>query len=262
MACEIKSPAEALDYSRKPIIYQLEKLHVRQLEFDLYADPAGGLFSKPIAYDPDRKDASPAESDPNANGVLDQPGFKVLHSPDFDYRTTAPTLVDALHQVRSFSKIHPDHVPILILIELKHKVVGPSLIQTIRFDEKLLDEVDAEIRSVFRDDEMLIPDHIRGDHHTLRDALNDSGWPTLDECRGRVWFALDNTGIERTLYLSNHPKLQNRVMFVSSPKGDPNAAFIKDQQSSESIRPDRRRSRIRPDRANAGRYSHASSETK
>lgn len=222
-----QASAEALDYSRKPIRYQLEELRIRQLELDIYADPLGGLFSEPLAYDPKRKNAVGTEANPNVDGVLDLPGFKILHSPDFDYRTTTPTLLHALRQVHTFSKRNPAHIPILVLIELKHEVVGPSLIQTIEFDEKLLDQVDAEIRSVFRDEDMLIPDHVRGNHATLRDAMKESGWPPLSECRGRVWFALDNTGIQRTLYLSGHHKLQDRVMFVSSPKDHPTAAFIK-----------------------------------
>ncbi|KAA1258822.1 hypothetical protein LF1_13460 [Rubripirellula obstinata] len=219
-----KKSAEALDYSHKPIHYQLAEIGIRQLEFDIYADPDGGLFANPVAYQPNRNSQI---ADPNAGGILEKPGFKILHSPDFDYRTNNATLVGALRQVHQFSKRNPNHVPILVLLELKHKVVGPSFLKTIRFDETLLDQVDAEIRSVFGENEMLTPDLVRGAYATLRDAVKKQGWPTLEECRGRVWFALDNTAVERTMYLSGHENLQDRVMFVSSPIDHPTAAFVK-----------------------------------
>ena len=39
--------------------------------------------------------------DPDASGVLRQPGLKILHVPDIDFRTTAPTFVNALKQIRT-----------------------------------------------------------------------------------------------------------------------------------------------------------------
>ena len=37
--------AESIAYSHKPMTEQLERLGIRQLEWDLYADPKGGLFA-------------------------------------------------------------------------------------------------------------------------------------------------------------------------------------------------------------------------
>jgi hypothetical protein len=227
VAFRSQASAQALDYSHQPISYQLDELKIRQLEFDIYADPDGSLYSNPIGFRSDRIENGLRESHPNEGGVLDQPGFKILHSPDFDYRTTTATLSDALTQVRRWSKKNPTHVPILILIELKADVVGPAIVRPVPFESKVIDQVDASIRAIFPDCEMILPDDLRGDFTTLREAVVQSGWPQLDQCRGKVWFALDNTGVERDLYLSGHPNLENRVMFVSSSIDQPTAAFVK-----------------------------------
>ncbi|MCM2373361.1 phosphatidylinositol-specific phospholipase C1-like protein [Aporhodopirellula aestuarii] len=226
---KITSPAsaEALDYSHRPIAEQLGDLKMRQLELDIYADPKGGLYSNPIGHAslPDNDES--ARLHPNAEGAMDLPGMKVLHSPGFDYRSTVPTFVAALKQIHNWSQRHPTHVPILVLVELKDSVVGPALVKPVPYDEKLLDDVDVEIRSVFEDGDLILPDQIRGTHQTLRDAVIDEGWPRLDECRGRVWFALDNEGQLRERYLAGHPSLRGRVMFVSVDPNHEAAAFRK-----------------------------------
>lgn len=222
-----RQSAEALDYSHRPLAEQFEHLRVRQVELDLYADPSGGLYSNPIAYRKTAGGDSDRERDPNQDGVLDQPGLKILHSPDFDYRTTVPTFVTALREIKQWSSENPTHVPILILIELKETAVGPVRVTPVRFDADRLDEVDQEIRSVFSDDEIIIPDQVRGGHRSLRNAIQNQGWPKLNECLGRVWFALDNEGHLRDLYLADHPSLKGRMMFVSVGMDQPASAFLK-----------------------------------
>jgi len=219
--------AEALDYSHRPIAEQLGSMKVRQLEFDLYADPQGGLFSNPVAYRKDRDAEGSEEPDPNAGGLLDQPGFKVLHSVDFDYRTTTATFVKALQEIREWSKANPRHIPILVLVELKDTAVGPVQVKPVRIDSEQLAEVDKEIRSVFSTSEMILPDDVRADCETLREAIKIKGWPKLNDCRGRVWFALDNEGALPRKYLDGHPSLRKRVMFVSMGMDHPASAFLK-----------------------------------
>ena len=73
----------------------------------------------------------------------------------------------------------------------------------------------------------ITPDDVRGDYETLGQAIIENGWPTLAESRGKVMFALDNTGRHKTDYLSGSPNLEDRVMFVSSEPGEPTAGFIK-----------------------------------
>ncbi|TWU56905.1 hypothetical protein Poly51_28230 [Rubripirellula tenax] len=219
--------AEALNYSHLPIAEQLGTHKIRQIELDIYADPEGGLFANPAGHECLPKTEATEKSHPKATGALSRPGMKVIHSPGFDYRSTVSTFVDGLTKIRNWSQSNPDHIPILVLVELKDSVVGPDPVVPLAFDSDLLDAVDAEIRSVFADDEMILPDQIRGSDKTLRDALSQRGWPTVNASRGRVWFALDNEDATRERYLEKHPTLENRVMFVSVDANHPAAGFMK-----------------------------------
>ena len=49
--------------------------------------------------------------------------------------------------------------------------------ETIEADD--LDALDAEIRSVFEPEELLVPDDVRGEHDSLEEAILTDGWPTL-----------------------------------------------------------------------------------
>ena len=68
---------------------------------------------------------------------------------------------------------------------------------------------------------------MRGQRDTLEEAVLKDGWPTLNESRGRLLFAFDNTDAKRDVYLAGHPSLAGRVMFTSSPPGSPESAFVK-----------------------------------
>jgi Phosphoinositide phospholipase C, Ca2+-dependent len=228
IAASGKARAEAIDYTHPALADQFEKLGIRQVELDVFADPDGGRFSHPSArtlLSSLKRDPGP---DPNERGVLDKPGLKVLHLPDFDYLSTAPTFTAALRQIRAWSKAHPHHVPILVLVELKDDAIPGLPTQLAPFDAKALDGVDAEIRATFAPSQIFTPDDLRGTSPTLPAAIRDRGWPALDAVRGKVMFALDNEGAIRDHYLDGHPSLKGRAMFATAPSVDhPAAAWFK-----------------------------------
>ena len=210
----------SLDYSHRPLTEQLEELGIRQIELDVFADPEGGLYSKPRLAP-----LSGGNGDPQ--GKLLEPGMKVLHIQDLDFRTTVHTLKSALQQVRSWSKKNPQHVPIMILLELKDD--RPSLLATkpVEFDREQLMALEAEVYEVFDKTEIVLRDDVRGGAKSLREAIVTKGWPALDQVRGKVLFALDNGGRVRNRYLVDNPSLEGRLMFASVGEGDPGAAFFK-----------------------------------
>lgn len=218
--------ARSLAYTHRPLAEQFAALGVRQIELDVFADPAGGRYADPKARKTLAALGRDAGPDPDPAGVLKEPGMKVLHVPDVDFRTTAPTLVDALRQVRAWSKKNPRHVPLFVLVELKESG-PPGLTRPAAFDRGALDALDAEIRSVFEPSEVVTPDDVRGVAATLPEALRQRGWPTLDATRGKVMFALDNEDAIRDRYLDGHPALRGRVMFASVAEGHPAAAWMK-----------------------------------
>ena len=166
--------------------------------------------------------------DPNTDGRLEKPGLKILHVQDVDFRTHAPTFIEALKQVRAWSKAHPRHVPILIMVELKDGAMFGLPTQPVKFDRAELDAVDAEILSVFDRSEVLTPDRVRGPSATIPEAIRARGWPEVDAVRGLVLFAMDNEGAIRNRYIEGHPALKDRVMFVTADGTQaPEAAWFK-----------------------------------
>jgi hypothetical protein len=217
--------AASLDYTHAPLHVQLAEQGVRQLELDVFADPDGGHFA--------RRHLLPALGQPADETGADRlgaPGFKVLHVQEVDYLSRCWTLVECLEQVRDWSRAHPDHVPIAILVELKTDVIPDPLgvfVQPLPIGPAELDALDAEIRSVFSDDEVITPDDVRGDAATLEEAVLAGGWPTLGDARGKVLFLMDNGEPLRSDYLAGHPNLEGRVLFTNAEPGDPDAAFVK-----------------------------------
>ena len=61
----------------------------------------------------------PADPDFDPQHEMDKPGFKVMHMQDVDERSTCHTFVKCLTIVKAWSKQHPNHLPIFILVETK-----------------------------------------------------------------------------------------------------------------------------------------------
>lgn len=221
------SVANSIDYTHAPLVTQLSEYGVRQLELDLYADPKGGLYSEPVG----RKLIGEKSDDPRLEYdfavEMSKPGTKILHSPGFDFASNAPSLNWALQRVVAWSISHPDHAPILILLEFKETAIGPAAVQPLAFDAKMLENVEQEIRRAVPQERILTPDAVRGDRAHLRDAVREHGWPTLESARGKLIFAMDNTDRVREVYLDLYPGLQGALMFASVDEDHPAAAWIK-----------------------------------
>jgi hypothetical protein len=217
---------DRLLYQHDPLATQFSSQRVRQIELDVWVDTAGGRYATPLL----RTATGQGPYDP----VMSEPGLKVFHTQDVDYRSTCLTLVACLQTVETWSAANPSHLPLAILIELKD---GPlelgdiDFVDPEPFDAAALDSVDAEIRSVFDEDHLLTPDDVRGDHETLEDAVLTDGWPTLGESRGKVMFLMDNGGGKRELYRDGHPSLEGRVLFTNGVPGEADAAFVKENEA-------------------------------
>jgi hypothetical protein len=213
--------ATLLDYSHSRLSEQLDD-GARQLELDVYYDPQGGRFADPLGprmLGQRLDDAAAAE--------LAKPGFKVLHIPDFDFRSTCARFVVCLQTVKAWSDAHPDHIPILILINAKDdSPLGTSGAAIAKFDTAAFDALDAEVASVFADDDLITPDQVQGKRATLRDAVLEQGWPKLGDARGRVFFALDEAPKKVAMYRGNRRSLEGRRMFVNIDESSPAAAYI------------------------------------
>lgn len=214
------------DYEHRPLPEQFEELGIRQIELDVFADPAGGLYDVRRAHE-----LAGLPRDPDIP-ELEGPGFKVLHVQEVDVESSCWTFVSCLQLLEDWSSANPGHAPIMVLVEAKDdEIPDPydlGFVPPVPIDGDRLDELDAEIRSVFDEDHLLTPDDVRGERATLEEAVLTDGWPTLGESRGKVLFGLDNGGGVMDDYLDGHPTLEGRAMFVGgTAPGHPATAFRK-----------------------------------
>lgn len=168
--------ADGLDYAHPPLTAQLEA-GARQLEIDVLNDPEGGRYAAPLAM-------KMANDLPYDLAPLKGPGLKVMHVQDIDYRSSCPTFTGCLAEIRAWSKAHPGHLPLLILLNLKEGGLNvPGAVVAARFDAKAMDAVDAEILAVFSASDLITPDDVQGRHATLRQAVAAGAWPSLKAAR-------------------------------------------------------------------------------
>ncbi|RED47468.1 phosphatidylinositol-specific phospholipase C1-like protein [Seonamhaeicola aphaedonensis] len=222
IALKDSSKAKSLEYEHISIVAQLN-LGLRNLELDVFYDPKGGHFSNPKGLDIVKQSGETPMPYDEAE-QLKQPGFKLFHIQDIDFRSHHLLFKEALKAMKKWSDNNPAHLPIIILMNTKDKVI-PDLTKPIPFSEKAYQELDAEIFSVFAKEDLIRPDDVRGNHGTLEEAVLKQGWPKLEDCKGKFLFVLDEKAHKNSLYMNGDNTLKNRVFFVNSKEGNPESAF-------------------------------------
>lgn len=215
--------ADTLDFAHGPLALQLDQ-GMRALEFDVYYDPEGGRYARPPTAL--RIDGGVSPWLPAVAKAMQRPGFKVMHLNDIDFRSQCQPFVECLQIIRTWSRAHPDHAPVLITLNAKDGESGPGGAAPLKFDAKAFDALDAEIRSVFAAEELVVPDTVQGDAPTLREAVRAGRWPTLSQSRGKVLFALDEGPDKVAIYRGKRRSLEGRAMFVRTDEDSPAAAVL------------------------------------
>ena len=217
----VNTGATGLDYSHRPITEQLDA-GARQLEIDVLNDPQGGRFAHPLTALGGGLSTGAA-----FDAAMARPGFKTLHMPDVDFRSSCLTFVACLDEIHAWSQAHPDHAPILIMLNAKDGAASmPGGVVPLAFDAAAWDALDAEIRSVFESADLITPDRVQGQHATLREAVMNGGWPRLGQARGKVFFALDEGPEKVAAYRGARRSLEGRAMFVNIDEASPAAAYM------------------------------------
>jgi len=217
MALRRASPedATALDYAHLPLSEQLD-LGMRQLELDVFYDPDGGRYANP--YLPGAIPSLGARYDVPE---MELPGFKVMHAQDVDQRSHCALFTDCLAEIADWSEVHPEHTPILILMNSKQaKIDLEQAVIPLPFTETAFDALDAEVLSALPAEKLITPDQVRGDTPTLREAVLSKGWPTYQESQGRFIIALDESPAVVDTYLRGTSSFEGRPMFVNSTSAE------------------------------------------
>ena len=217
--------AAALDYRHPPLDVQLSS-GVRQVEIDVYSDAEGGRYAHPANLKFISAASLPLDPPFDPKGLFQKPGFKVMHEQDIDYRSSCQPFTGCLAVILNWSKAHPGHLPIFVLIETKDGRPHPEFqVEPEKFTPAVFDALDQELRSVFEAAKMIVPDDLRGSHATLEEAVLKGKWPSLESARGKVVFLLDQRRAGPD-YLAGHPSLKGRVIFTNAKPGSPDAAFV------------------------------------
>jgi hypothetical protein len=162
-------------YSHSPLEVQLGSQGVRQLELD-------------VRY---------------TGGDL-----RVNHLPMVDGRSSCSLLSDCLGRIKRWSREHPAHLPVFVFIEVKEDLAPSSL-------EGKLDSIDFAITRQFSRDMLLMPEDVAGSSPSLREAIVEHGWPSIDDTRGRIAFVMFGPKRHKVAYTKGRPRLDHRVMFVA-----------------------------------------------
>ena len=213
-----------LEYEHISLTKQVE-LGLRKLELDIFYDPEGGLLANPYGLNiVQQRGETPLSYD--KEGAMVNPGFKVLHVQDIDYRSNCLTLRICLEELKMWSIANPDHVPIFISFNAKDQVIPlPGSVKPIAFDKSAFDKLDQALIRILGRDRIITPDDIRGSFRTLNEAISRNGWPLLSDVQGKFLFILDEGGDKMESYIAGHPALQNRILFVNAVEGTPEAAI-------------------------------------
>jgi hypothetical protein len=132
----LESPRGAsLDYSHAPLRVQLEA-GVRSFAIDIYQ----------------------TEKD-----------FRVLHIPVRDEGTNCETLKECLGEITKWSDQHPEHIPLIVFIEVKN--LKQPIGDLVPADRNGMDRLEAMLWKQLTSKKLLTPDGVRGDETTLEQRL-------------------------------------------------------------------------------------------
>jgi hypothetical protein len=212
-----KHDAEALNFGEPSLTAQLDA-GARVLSFDIAYDPKGGLFKDPAG-------ASMADEllDDTYVTAMSQPGFKVIHVLDIDYKSGCMTLKACLGEVSAWSAAHPRHIPIVIALHVNaSKTPMPGATRPLPFDATAANALDTEIQDLFAAGKLITPDQIKAQHASLREAVQAGDWPTLTEARGKLLFVLADDAKKTALYAG----MPGHIGFVTADEASPDAGFV------------------------------------
>lgn len=194
------------------------------LEIDIYADAQGGKYAHPKGLEWAGKNVTTPYDPKNE---MSEPGFKVLHIQDIDFRSNCLTFKKCLEELKSWSDAHKNHLPVFITVNAKDDTINrPGFTLPEKFTSEVYDALDKTLLQYLGSEKLITPDVVRGKYPTLEAAVLAGNWLTIKQARGKFLFVLDEGGEKRATYIAGHPSLKGRILFTTSEPGVPEAAFL------------------------------------
>jgi hypothetical protein len=133
---------------------------------------------------------------------------------DDDAFTTCLRLSDCLDMLRTFHLMQPTHAPITVFVDMKRDVFEEGSTRSpSAFDARVRKHLDDAW--IFKPDNLVTRCFGPYTAHTLRDAVETCGWPTLADLRGKFIVVLTGGESKADTYVSNGAVARSRAAFVS-----------------------------------------------
>ena len=214
--------AQGLDYSHIPIEEQLA-LGLRVFEIDVFRDPEGARYSRPLGrwLHPLTQAFNEREQ-----AQLGSSGLKVLHIQDIDYQSHCLTFRECLETFRVFSDANPGHLPIFISLNLKTSPIElPGSTTPLPFEQAGYWNLHQDLKSTLGLEKLITPSEVQKGSRSLRERITTVGWPDLSEMRGRFIFLIDEPVSKTISYLESYQK-DEQLLFISVPPDHDQAAIL------------------------------------
>ncbi|SHI94484.1 Phosphoinositide phospholipase C, Ca2+-dependent [Mesonia phycicola] len=224
-----------LQYAHVPILDQLT-MGLRNLEIDVYVDKDGGRYANPAGID-----LGSSELEYDLEEKMKQPGFKMLHIPDIDFRTQYYLLEDCLKDLKRWSEANPNHEVVFITLEPKDGDTNKFGTTPEPFTPEAFNELDQEILKHLGKENIISPSDVKGNYATLEEAVLHNNWPTLEEGAGKFLFILDTQDEKREKYANRDFSYSSKMIFINAEQGNPEAATMiindpEDKRISEFVK--------------------------
>lgn len=200
-------PENLCDFNASPLSEQLD-CGIRSLELDI-------------------------EAMPSADGSV---RFVCEHAPNFDMHTNSYDFSLALEEIALWSKHHPGHLPILLIVEPKFWFLPDMTMDY--FNLRYANAVDDLLREQLGDALSTPRDVLRGydDFHAMRMA---DDWPAVRDLCGKVLVLLHDTLTVSPRYISQDRTLRSQAMFPLLrlyDKDKPCAAFLMENDPEKVVK--------------------------
>jgi len=142
---------------------------------------------------------------------LRKTSFMLTHVPLVDNSSVAPDFGKALEEMKLYSINNPNHLPIIILMEIKDDwMILDHALQVM--DTTDLEKLDDLIRLKLGNT-LFTPSQMKNENMTLRETIENDGWPSVSSLLGKIIFVL-HPGSFTEGYASLDTTNQSQAMFI------------------------------------------------
>lgn len=172
---------KAIEYSHVSLTEQLN-LGLQNLEIDIYADTKGGKYAKPFGLT-----LAKGQALFDSDGVMREPGFKVLHIQDIDLRSNCLTFRQCLAELKRWSDVHPNHYPVFITINCKDDTIRrPGFALPEPFTALVTNHLDSVIVAGLGRGKLITPDDYTRKKYVARSDSADRKLADDTRCTGQI----------------------------------------------------------------------------